>query len=1144
MIGFQKIAGGAPSSTSGMVNHLMNLTMSQERSRVAAYYERGMAATTAEEAHEIIREQKIDDHVHMWLDDRAAPNVDLIAAYAVAPDAAMSVQEVEDRLRSDFQAGINAAVHRESGGADIPPEARALHGIPEIDPGPDHLIGKSSREIERMMNRTMKQWDVAIDREMYRADVKESKADEVGHLAIVRPDIHPSVLVGLGIDNTRPLQQDEVASLLAGRKADGSLIANKKYATERQMPVNPKTGERKWSTPIGSYDFCPTPDKSVSVAWALAGPVEQAMVMNAHIEAAREAVGYIASEVGHARLGDSGKDGFLAGNVAWLEFTHHTARKTMVSVQNGQVVVEPDKEVRGDPGIHTHFLIPNAVFCPNGHVGSLDTEAIKGFIFEADGYYQARLATKLREAGFEVVLDERTGAARMTAISDDLRTIFSKRTNAGEAMAMLYTRQKGEVWEDLAEPQRQERIKRATQSLDQKVKGGKDDLADFDGWKVQAKEVGWTPRTFQLIGPQLPPLTPEQRYKKAYETALPWLEKKLEHSAVVPHWDLRLAALRGLIEHGANGLTDIRHVTHEMVKGGVRQYGEMTNLVWGQERNQRYTSVTTSLHETDEGEFVRLARTAAGDKTGAIPRALLERKIAQFPDLDFTNEHGKNQKAAMERLASGARFGVVVGAAGSGKTTLLKPLVAAWKEQGREVLGASLAWRQADDLRGAGIDKRNVKAFSVLMDGLDNGTIRAGINTVVAIDEWGLLGTRQALHLMRAQDRLGFTVVALGDDKQCASIEAGAIIELSRRALGPSQVPEILTTARQKTERELTIVGLLRRGEAHQALSMKRDDGTAEMAYGGRSGVIERTAKLYIERLKETGHAPTISSPTNSDAHQIGTAIRVARRELGLVGEDKITIKATDGDRNYLLNLAVGDKVRLFQSTKAELQNGITRSIGRNGTVLEVIDVDQRRGLILRNADGAVGRVEWNALRATGPTLGVKAYQSGTGDRMMLAYGDAMTIHTAQGSSVGEHILALPSGSHGVTGAQAYSGNTRHQQRSWLITSESAERLAVKESRPINDLHDITLDDKWANVAKQFATKTKMDSALGLLDRLTEIRRGALKTLHQTVNRTPPMTYSHIRNMVQGRQMNVTMERAYPAHERSQSRSMSEGLRH
>jgi len=50
-----------------------------------------------------------------------------------------------------------------------------------------------------------------------------------------------------------------------------------------------------------------------------------------------------------------------------------------------------------------------------------------------------------------------------------------------------------------------------------------------------------------------------------------------------------------------------------------------------------------------------------------------------------------------------------------------KPLVAAWRAQGRAVYGASLGWEQADDLTAAGIGERDVKAFSVLLQAATDG---------------------------------------------------------------------------------------------------------------------------------------------------------------------------------------------------------------------------------------------------------------------------------------------------------------------------------------------------------------------------------------------------------------------------------------
>ena len=264
---------------------------------------------------------------------------------------------------------------------------------------------------------------------------------DLAPLGDLRPDLHPIVAKGLKIDVDRDLRPEEIDALIAGRAADGGKIEGKVYAKEREMPADEKTGERKWSQPLGSFDFTPSPDKSVSVAWALADPVEQAQIYNAHIEAARETMAeLVAPRIGQARTGQGGMGEPEPGHIGWLEFTHHTSRRTMVSVgDDGIAKVADSKGLVGDPAVHTHFLVPNAVFCDTGRVGSLDTAALRGFIFEADAYYQARLGQKLREAGFEVELDERTGAARMPAISDDLRTQFSKRSVAGEMMARQYT---------------------------------------------------------------------------------------------------------------------------------------------------------------------------------------------------------------------------------------------------------------------------------------------------------------------------------------------------------------------------------------------------------------------------------------------------------------------------------------------------------------------------------------------------------------------------------------------------------------------------------------------------------------------------------------------------------------------------------
>ena len=822
------------------------------------------------------------------------------------------------------------------------------------------------------------------------------------------------------------------------------------------------------------------------------------MIFRAHIESAREAVAWLATEIAQARQGAGGKDGRVPGQVGWIEFTHHTARRTTAVVENGEVTFAQKSGTPGDPDLHTHFLIPGAVFLPDGKVSALDNKAVAGFRVAADGYYHARMATRLRDDGFAVELDERTGAARMTAVPDNAVKLFSKRTNLGEEVARARAAKEGLEWDALAPAQQAARIGNAAQDFEQREKGGKDDVADVGSWRQQAKDIGWEPPLSFMAAERAseharegPELTREERDRVAYDIALPWLDGELQGRAVLQHWDLQRAAFRGLTATRCDGLADMKRVTRLMHDEGVLQYGEQTAIRFAQEPGKRHVSVTTNMHIDDEREFVALARAAAADRSGALAAqqvdAEAERFLAANPKIDRNDQHWKAQLAAMHRLGEGGRFGVVIGAAGSGKSTLLGPLTAAWGAQGREVWGASLAWRQADEMVDAGIDRRRVKAFSVLLDGLKDGSIKLDRNSVLAVDELGLLGTRQGLEVLRARDRHGFAIVALGDSRQCQSINAGSIIDLSRKALGAEQVPEILTTVRQATDREKEIVGLIRDGEPKQALDMKRSDGSAEMVPGGYAQLVTRTAKLYAERLQATGQAPSISAPTNQDAHNIGVAVRAERRGMGLLGPDVRPVNATDGERNYTLPLAIGDHVRLFKSTAVTFENGRGGSVGRNGTITEVLALDAA-GITLRSVKtGTAGNVAWDDLA------------DGSG-RVKLAYGYSQTVNTNQGATADEHIFALPRGSAGIDGNLGYVGNTRHRLRSFVLTSDAAEYAAVKGSRPLNDARDVTADDKWAMVAKALVPAPMKDLASDFTERARGLRSGAVRIFQHAMH--------------------------------------------
>ncbi|MBN8907192.1 MAG: AAA family ATPase, partial [Rhodospirillales bacterium] len=446
----------------------------------------------------------------------------------------------------------------------------------------------------------------------------------------------------------------------------------------------------------------------------------------------------------------------------------------------------------------------------------------------------------------------------------------------------------------------------------------------------------------------------------------------------------------------------------------------------------------------------------------------------------------------------GGALGVAVGVAGSGKTTLLRPLVDAWRAQGDEVHGVALAWRQAVPLAEAGIEPRHCAALAPFLEAAQAGRLPLGPGSVVVVDELGQVGARQMLDLLRLRERHGFRIVALGDDRQCQAIEAGPVVSLLRRALGEAAIPEILSTRRQRSARERRIAGLFRDGRAAEALTMKREDGTAEAVPGGYDDAVRRVAALWRERraanVDVPGFSLTVTAPSNADARAVSLALRAERRAMGELGADLVSIRAIDQtDAAYGMTLAVGDRVRLFARTNAKFRDGGRGNIGNNGSVLEVRDI-AADGLLLRTAAGRDGLVAWDSLADK------------VSGRIRLAPGDVLTIDAAQGITSHEHISAMPAGAGGVQGFKGYVAASRHSEKGWLITSDGAERREIADRRALGDARPITAKDVWANVARNLSRQPDKDSALAFLDRARGIGRGAAHAMQAGFRRTEART--------------------------------------
>ena len=873
-----------------------------------------------------------------------------------------------------------------------------------------------------------------------------------------RTDMAPEAADALGIDPTRAPTDAELDRLFEARRAD--------------------TGE-KWPTTrpreISAYDLTLAPHKSVSLAAEFAAsPAEAAAIWAAIDRAGDETKRYVAREVGWARRGASGKDGADPGEVGWVSFRHHTARPTL-QVKDGVTGVTYLAEVpmSGDPHAHVHHAMFNMVATGNGHVGSLDTRRLQDRVHEFGAFFQGRLAGRLRQLGMRTAYDAKEEAFVLPAIPQAAVDLFSKGRRQTERNAKAYAKRQGLDWEALP-AERKFGILSAAAVAERRSKG--DGRTERETWRDQAEAIGWSHGT-ALEGADAPVLTDAERYDRAYEFAARHLATEFHTAAVIDYSKLRTYAARGLIQTGVSAPEDIDRVAQLIEGRGITLRGERVSLVVGEISDK--VRVTNSAQVRIETGLARRAAAAARDRRDALPVAVLKAAIdSSGLDFDRNPEHGAAQKAAIYSLGTGGRLGFVTGVAGAGKTALLKPLVAAWQADtrldagGREVIGVATAWRQADALQDTGI--KRTFALEPFLRGVEDGGIALSRNTVLVIDEVSQIAPRPFLKLLELQARYGLTIKGLGDREQVQSIEAGDTIEIMRRMLPKEAMSELLTTVRQDTPRAREIAGLFRKGDAATALSMKREDGTVRMVGGDQDEVVAHVADLYIRRrdaLRASGaeRGVTISVLTNQDAADVSRAVRGLLKARGELGEDEIVHPAVDlRGETYDMPIATGDKVRLFRRTYAMIE-GRPGFIGANGNIVEVVgqSVD---GLRLRDADGRVGNVRWRALKDS------------RSDRLLLGFGHALTIDSAQGITSGEHINALPRGTAGITAFKSYVAESRHVSQVHTVISEAAAFEAVKRSRAVGDKAPITTADLWDQVAKDMSEKPYKSLALDLVE--------------------------------------------------------------
>ena len=947
---------------------------------------------------------------------------------------------------------------------------------------------------------------------------------------------HRSVAETFGLDLKRPPSEKAIRNVLAGKRADGSALTDAKgteipgRVVESSLrkfkssiglrPGRDATDEEIRSVadgradmheyrkqiaatapPVGYVDVVFSADKSVSVAYALAPTDAEAQIILSIVnEANADAMAYLESRIGIARTKAGGSGPAEPAKMAWITTQHVDARPTVDVVRldaQGRAFSE-EREVPGnvDPNVHNHNVVPSSILTASGRVASLNLDLLDGEVKVFGAIGHAALATRARRYGMDVALGP-NGEARLTAVPEWVRQFHSRRSTEGIKAARKFAATQGKDWDALTPAQQSAMIDGAVAAKrrDKEAPDAGMGPGDRSVWVENAKAAGYQHRSVLRPDEIAPELTPEQRIRIAREAALPLLDKAFQSRSVLSMADVREIAARGLIASGIGGnpAEDIEAVIRTFHEQGITVRGERTGFIEARtiKDGRAKTLVTAGSNVEMEEGLLAAVRQAAGDRSTALTTEQIDRAAERFlaghPHIDPAGAQWKAQREMMHRIGEGGRVSLSIGVAGSGKTSsVVASLVDAWHADGRVVYGMTVPWKSSAALRDAGVDQ--AVAIDAFLKRVESGQYKLGDKTVIVADEVSQIGIRHQVALLQLAAKHGAQLVEIGDPRQTQAVDNPAL-GLMAKAVGDENIPQLLTTIRQRDERGRAVATMFRDGQAADGIAALREDGRFHPVAGARGAVVQRTAELWRDLTEANAADPDYSllvmTPTNKQALEIGTVIRAMRREAGEIGADVRVLKAMDPNSGETLDLPVarGDRLRMFTRTYDADTPGRKKWLSSNGDVVEVREV-LADGLRIRNAEGSEGRVIWAQM---------KPWRPPKNDPVRVTYGYAVTIDSAQSTTKTAAIVSLPDGSGQVTGYKAYTGMSRHVAEAHLVVSDAAERRAIVKRRMLG-LHQTPSEaDVVRNIADNLSRFPEKQQATEMLARAIDVRRGVVR---------------------------------------------------
>ncbi len=686
------------------------------------------------------------------------------------------------------------------------------------------------------------------------------------------------------------------------------------------------------------FDLCFSDVKSGSLFYAGADEATRRKYVAARQEAINGALGWLEQHAVGVRRGHGGTEHLDGRGLLAIGYDHRTSRE-------------------GDPQLHTHLLVQNLTEGPDGRATALDSKRLWAHLMTAERVYQqlwrAELTRRLGLAFVQVPDHEQLEIAGW----DDkpLRDGFSKRAAQVRAQCDAWGTTDTRTAREAARATRRAKDHSETEEV------------IYDRWRAELAEHGIGERTYaERLGRATgQALTEDQAAALLGELAGP--EGLTAQASTFARRDV-VDQLARRLPVGTSATT-----TLEELEGLADRFLAERAVVVARDEQLAEVRYSTPELVALEQRMLDGATARADAGCAVVAPEHLRATLEAFPSM------AQDQADALADLTrSGAGVSLLVGKAGYGKTFVAGATPHVYGLQGHRLIGTAPTGLAATGLASEGFaDARTVDR---LLADLEQHRDRLDANTVLLVDEAGMVGTRKLARLLEHAGQADAKVILVGDDRQLSSIDAGGGFRGLRLRLGAS---ELTRNRRQQAEWEQQALELVRRFEVEQAVGLYREHDRVVLAE--TKDELTRGLLGDWRQAFQDGQDVVILAHRREDVGQFNLACQQIRTQAGeLDPEQRLQV----ADRSF----AVGDRVVCGK-------NALKRLGVANGTRGTVAAIDREaRSLTIRIGDNADAKGRGVA---EGMTVALPAsYLDGTGRpgaprRVDLAY--ATTGHKSQG---------------------------------------------------------------------------------------------------------------------------------------------------